>query len=233
MRLTPSGLSAKLQRGSDMQESQAVTPAANRPIYVDLDDVLSETIGPLIALLERHFGRSVPLEGVRHFDLGRSFNLSPAELDELMQRIHEPELLASFAPKLGAADTLAHWSRRGHAVSIMTGRPPSTASTSREWLRRHAISHQRLACVDKYGRPDFADSLEPLLQLDALADLGFVLAVEDSGAMAIHLADHCGVPVALIDRPWNRDLGPLPTRTAERIVRCHSWAEVAERFPAP
>ena len=216
-----------------MQESLAVTPAAKRPIYVDLDDVLSETIGPLIALLEEHFGRRVPLEGIRHFDLARSFGLSPPELDELMQRIHEPELLASFVPKLGAAETLAHWSRRGHAVSIMTGRPPSTAATSRAWLRRHGISHQRLACVDKYDRPDFADSKEPLLRLEALPDFGFVLAVEDSGAMAIHLAEHCNVPVALIDRPWNHDLGTVSARAAALIVRCHSWAEVAERFPSP
>jgi uncharacterized HAD superfamily protein len=216
-----------------MPKSQAVAAAASRPIYVDLDDVLSETIEPLIALLDEHFGRSVSLEQVRDFDLTRSFGLEPEELDELLQRAHEPEQLASFVPKPGAAQTLAAWTRRGHGVSIMTGRPPKTAAASRQWLRRHAMPHERFACVDKYGRPDLGTSQEPCLGLDRLGDFGFVLAVEDSAAMALHLAEHCRVTVALIDRPWNRDLGAPPRRISQHIVRCHGWSEVAERFPAP
>lgn len=233
MRLTRHSASANLQRGDEMSESQTETTRGKGPIYVDLDDVLAETIEPLIALLERHFGRSVPVEDVREFDLGVSFGLSPSELDELMQHIHQPDELAGFAPKPGAADTLAAWTRRGHAISVMTGRPPSTASISREWLERHAMPHANLACVDKYGRPDFVASQEPLLRLDALGEFGFVLAVEDSAEMATHLAAQCGVPVALIDRPWNRELGPLANDTAKRIVRCRGWAEVAERFASP
>lgn len=204
-----------------------------RAIYVDLDDVLSETIEPLICLVEERFGRRVALETLREFDLGRAFGLVGSQLDELMRLAHEPECLAGFAPKPGAADTLGHWRASGYDVSIMTGRPPSTARSSREWLHRHDMAHTRLACVDKYGRDDFADASEPLVELEALVEFGFVLAVEDSAEMAMHLALHCEITVALIDRPWNRELGPLPRDAAQRIVRCGDWSEVAEHFATP
>ena len=66
-----------------------------------------------------------------------------------------------------------------------------------------------------------------------LAGLGFALAVEDSLEMAALLAERCGVPVALMDRPWNRDLSGLGPAARAGIVRCHGWAELAEPFPRP
>jgi len=45
--------------------------------------------------------------------------------------------------------------------------------------------------------------------------------------------EHCGVAVALMDRPWNRDLAHLPQETVSAIVRCLDWREVAERFASP
>jgi uncharacterized HAD superfamily protein len=202
-------------------------------IYVDLDDVLSHTIEPLVELLEKHFGRRVEVEAVEDFDLGRSFGLDACEIEEFMRRVHTPELLASLRPKPGAARALGGWLEQGYEVCVMTGRPPSTAGASRDWLKHHRIPHTSLACVDKYGRPDPAGRSEPALALDALPGLGFALAIEDSLEMAVHLAQRCGVAVALLDRPWNRDLSRLSEATAHRIVRCRDWAEIAARFPAP
>jgi uncharacterized HAD superfamily protein len=207
--------------------------AAGGHIYVDFDDVLSHTIEPLVELLEERFGRRVPVDAVEHFDLGRAFGLATTELEEFMRLVHTPELLAGLEPREGAARTLAGWTARGCRISVMTGRPPGTAEASRAWLRRHRMPHERLACVDKYGRPAAEASDEPCLELSALADFDFALAVEDSAEMAVHLAEQHAVPVALIDRPWNRTLPSANAEAVQRIVRCESWAEVAARFPAP
>ena len=45
--------------------------------------------------------------------------------------------------------------------------------------------------------------------------------------------EHCGVAVALMDRPWNRDLAQLSHETASAITRYLDWREVAERFASP
>ena len=201
--------------------------------YTIGDDVLSQTIRGLIALLEREHGRRIREEDVRHFDLGRSFGLGPGELEAFMRRAHEPERLAALEPSPGAAAALASWSDGGHEIFVMTGRPPSAEPASRRWLQRHGMPHARLACVDKYGREDWHASNGSALPLDALDSLGFSLAVEDSLDMAVHLVERCGLPVVLIDRPWNRDVAALPPATRARIVRCASWRELLRSFPEP
>jgi uncharacterized HAD superfamily protein len=202
-------------------------------IYVDLDDVLAQTIHALVALLERHFARRVEIEEVVHFDLGRSFGLAPDELAEFMRLVHQPQVLGALEPTPGAAPALASWIERGYAVAVMTGRPPSAEPASRRWLRQHRIPHTSFDCIDKYARPDWAGPAGRALPLEALAGLGFALAVEDSLEMATLLAERWGVPVALMDRPWNRDLSGLGPAARAAIVRCHGWAELAERFPNP
>jgi len=202
-------------------------------VYVDLDDVLSQTIRGLIALLEREHGRRVHEEDIRDFDLGRSFRLAPAELDAFMCSAHRPEELGALEPSPGAAAALERWTAHGHEVFVMTGRPPASEATSRRWLEAHGMSHAHLASVDKYGRGDQDRSTVVPLTLDALERFDFSLAVEDSLDMAIHLAESCRVPVALIDRPWNRDLAGLSERSLGLIVRCSSWEELLRRFPEP
>lgn len=207
--------------------------APGRTIYVDLDDVLSLTIGPLADLLEARHGRRVAIDDVVDFDLGRSFGLGHQELDDFMRLAHEPEHLAALDPAPGAAEALTHWSERGYRVEVMTGRPPSAAPISRDWLARHAIPHARLACVDKYAREDWHEADEPALPFAELGARGFALAVEDSLEVAVELVSRWRIPVALMDRPWNRDTSSLAPEIAVRLVRCRSWSEVTARFPAP
>jgi uncharacterized HAD superfamily protein len=202
-------------------------------IYVDLDDVLSHTIEQLSQLLEREFGRRVEPEAVMHFDLSRSFGLSPAELEAFFAAVHRPEALAALAPRAGAARALRAWTQRGYEVSVVSGRPPSTAADSRAWLDRHGIPHAHFACVDKYGRADPGAGTPEALRLADLTLFGFALAVEDSLEVASHLALACRVPVVLMDRPWNRDVSGVDPAAAACMVRCRDWLEIAARFPTP
>lgn len=202
-------------------------------IYVDLDDVLSHTIEPILELVERRHGRRIAVDQVHHFDLGRSLGLLPDELTQLMQELHRPEVLECFAPRPGAAPTLAGWIERGYAVAVVSGRPPSSAEPSRRWLERHAIPHTSFTCVDKYARPDWNGDGARGPALEELADHAFVLAVEDSLEVAARLVGEWRLPVALFDRPWNRDTAGIEREALRGMVRCHDWAEVAQRFPAP
>ncbi len=207
-------------------------------IYVDLDDVLARTIRGLTALLERRTGRRVPEDDVEHFDLARSFGLDGEEFVAFMRHAHQPEELAALEPSPGGARALTRWLEAGFGVCVMTGRPAFTASVSRRWLERHEIPYTDFACVDKYTGREWAGATavsgeEPALALGSLAGFGFRFAVEDSLAMAVHLVEDCGIPVALMDRPWNRDLTGVRPETAASLVRCRDWSEVAERFPVP
>ncbi len=203
---------------------------ASRRIYVDFDDVLCETTRAFVGIVERHFGRHVPFEALHSFDLRESFGLEADEYAELMRLVHTPEALSGFAPRAGALGALEGWTEAGYEIAVMTGRPPSSHESSYAWLSTHGMPHASLSFVDKYDRPDPNPGGVPVVALEELGRHEFALAVEDSPETAAFLARELGVPVALLDRPWNR--GAL-VGASERIVRCNGWSEVVAEFPRP
>jgi len=204
-------------------------------IYVDLDDVLAQTGRMFLGLLTREFGRSVAFEEIRSYHLGDSFRLAPAELDEFMRLAHEPEALDSVRPMPGAAEALADWRRRGYEVFVVTGRPPATRQDTLGWLERHTMAYAEFHFLDKYS--EFYSGQQGTsagtLCLADLPGLDFSLAVEDFPGAAEHLARTVRVPVALFDRPWNREVEELGDNEGAPLVRCRGWADIGRRFPAP
>ncbi len=190
------------------------------PIYVDVDDVLSETCRGFLALLQREFDRTVAFEDVRHFDLTRSFSMDREELDRFMERAHEPEILAAMEPMDGAAVTLRSWQDAGWEIEIVTGRPPRTRASTREWLQRQGMPYTRLTFVDKYGLSDVHPGFREAVPLEEFSQRRFALAVEDSAATAAFLAERAIAPVVLIDKPWNQDLD------SPAVKRVSGWAEL-------
>ena len=199
-------------------------------IYVDIDDVLSRTVERLIDLLETMHARRVHLEEVRHFDLEKSFDLDEAEIRAFMDRAHTDAEIEAIEPAHGAAEVLADWAEAGHSIRLVTGRPPITNRASRRWLERHAIAHHEIHHLDKWGRPTWNEHGLPAIRFEDLHDFGFAFAVEDSLDTAVRLVEALDVPVALMDRPWNRDLAGLSRGTRERLVRCRNWEDVARFF---
>ena len=199
-------------------------------IYVDFDDVLSETGRAFVTVLEREFGRTVAFEDIVSFDLGRSLDLNPDELAEFFVAAHRDEVLDRVEPMAGALEVLNSWVRGGYEISIVTGRPPSTEEASRRWLDRHRVPFHSLTFVDKYPRDihpgaGVSETTEPV-SLETLAARRFSFAVEDSMKMARFLAETVGVEVCLIDRPWNRELVGV-----EGVSRCLNWRQVRGLFP--
>jgi len=197
-----------------------------------MDDVLCDTAEQLLILLSEVFDKQVAFEDIRCFDLGVSFGLSPDELRRFLQLAHRPESLDRYSLRPVAAGVLSRWREAGNEVWVVTGRPPSAYEATRSWLARWGVPHDRLLFVDKYGHyarlGDAGGGLRPA-GMNELAELGFCLAVEDSGDMAQHLACETGVPVVLMDRPWNRDVSEI----AGQLTRCGDWREVAACFDLP
>lgn len=193
----------------------------NQPkkIYVDVDDVVSETTETYIRIVEEEFGKTVAFDALTTFDLRVSFQLTDNEFHYFFDRVHMPEILLSYAPVAGAVETLARWKDQGHCIEIVTGRPTSAGEPTLEWLTVHNIPYDRFLMVDKYNRP----GNDPAVAVSKaeLAGRSYDLAVEDSGEMAMFLAGEMGVLTALKDRPWNRS---CPSH--ERVLRCLSWDDI-------
>jgi uncharacterized HAD superfamily protein len=201
-----------------------------RRIYVDIDDVLSETIARLVDLLEDIHDRRVDPSQVQHFNLSKSFGLDSDEIESFMQRAHDDDIIESIAPTPGASDVLSRWQAAGHRITLVTGRPPKTNAASRRWLDSHDLSHEALHHLDKWNRPSWNLTGLPAIAFDDLPDFGFEFAVEDHLDTAVRLIEEFEIPVALMDRPWNRAIGPVSRKTRASLVRCANWEQIAEVF---
>jgi uncharacterized HAD superfamily protein len=205
---------------------------SGRRIYVDIDDVLAETIECLLDLLEEMHDRRVVLSDVEHFDLTKSFGLDQEGIDRFMTRAHDDDIIESIVPMAGAAKVLSNWDAQGHRVTLVTGRPPTTNAASARWLETHGFRHDALHHLDKWSRPGWNRDGLPEIAFEDLTAFDFDFAVEDSLDTAVRLVEEFEIPVALMDRPWNRELDSVSKGTRASLVRCVDWTDVDREFGA-
>ena len=191
-------------------------------IYVDYDDCLCETAKAFTGIASRLFGKNVPYEEVRFFNLQDSFKLYDEEYEQLMKEGHLPEVLLSYEETPGAADTINGWIDSGHEVYIITGRPYSSYEPSRRWLDEHGMERAKLYCLNKYGRDSFIKNSDFNLELEDYYKMTFDYAVEDSPA-AFKFFEHMpNLKVMVFDRPWNKEC-VFPN---DRYIRCFNWEDI-------
>ena len=191
-------------------------------IYVDFDDCLCETARYFSGLAMEMFGKDVPYEGIRFFELDKSFGLNDAQFEQLMIRGHQPEVLLSYKETPGASSVINEWISCGHDVSIITGRPFSAYEPSREWLDEHGLQKARLFCLNKYGRDSFIKNSRFNLELDDYYKMKFDFAVEDSPKAFKFFDRFPDLRILVFDRPWNRD-SVFPN---EKYTRCYDWESI-------
>ena len=196
------------------------------PIYVDFDDVLSDTTSAFLNILKLEFGKTVNFEDIISFDLKVSFHLTDSEYEHFFQRVHQADVITAFSPMEGAIGAVQDWAGRGYQVAIITGRLTSAYEASLDWLAKHKVPYDSFTMVDKYSRGNSDSKIA--ISMQELSEMRFCLAIEDSAAMAQHLSQKMNIPVALIDRPWNRRI-----HMNHNIKRYTSWFDIRQDFENP
>ena len=191
-------------------------------IYVDFDDCLCETARAFSKLGMEMFGRNVPYEDIRFFELDKSFRLNDEQFEQFMIRGHQPDVLLSYEETPGASSVINEWLSCGHDVSVITGRPFSAYEPSREWLDRHGLQHVKLYCLNKYGRDRFIKNSDFSLEPEDYYRMKFDLAVEDSPKAFPFFTHLPSLRVLVFDRPWNWDC----TFPNENYTRVFSWESI-------
>ena len=193
-------------------------------IYVDFDDCLCETAQHFSMLVENLFGKNVPYEKIRYFDLQKSFSLTDEQYEKMMIEGHTPDVLLSYEETPGAIETVNDWVDSGHNVTIITGRPYSAYEASREWLDIHGLKRVKLYCLNKYGRDSFIKNSDFNLELDDYYKMLFDVAVEDSPKAFPFFKHLPELKVLVVDRPWNQEC-EFPT---DNYTRCFDWKTIRD-----
>ncbi len=191
-------------------------------IYVDFDDCLCETARAFTGIADRLFGKKVPYDKVRFFNLQDSFELTDEEYEQLMIEGHKPEVLLAYEETPGASEVLNEWLDKGYEISVITGRPASAYEASRSWLDEHGLKRVPLYCLNKYGRDSFIKDSEFNLELEDYYRMNFDYAIEDS-PVAFKFFDHLPkLQVMIYERPWNKEY-ELP---GDNYFRCANWNDI-------
>lgn len=188
-------------------------------IYIDFDDCLCETARTFTKIASEQFGKRVPYEEIRFFDLRESFKFTDEEYDKFMTEGHRPENLLSIEETPGASAVINEWIDKGHEVCIITGRPFSTADASRKWLDDHNLKRVKLFFLDKYGRDEFYKKGESNLSLEEFYKMDFDYAIEDSPHAFKFFDKFSKLKVMVFSRPWNTEC-ELP---GKNYTRCTDW----------
>jgi uncharacterized HAD superfamily protein len=199
-------------------------------VYIDLDDVLSQSALGYIKVFREHFGRTVRFEDIHSFDLSKSFGLTALEHRRFLELIHDPAVLMEFAPMPGAREVLERWSAAGVVISVVTGRPSTAFDVTRAWLTANAMPFNSLLFVRKYPQNPLDPHAHPTASLRSLLRVPFNLAIEDNAKVATFLIRHLGIPVFLLERPWNPAKRALSPETRSLLVRCRSWLDIDSIF---
>ncbi|MCR5605143.1 MAG: 2-dehydropantoate 2-reductase [Lachnospiraceae bacterium] len=195
-------------------------------IYIDFDDCLCETARHFSVLVQELFGKNVPYENIRYFNLQKSFSLTDEQYEEMMIKAHRPEVLLKYEGTPGAVDTVNSWVEKGYDVSVITGRPYSAYEPSREWLDSHGLESVRLYCLNKYGRDSFIKKSDFSLELEDYHKMHFDYAIEDSPS-AFRFFEHLPeLKVMVYNRPWNTEC-KLP---GENYIRCTDWEMIRKHI---
>ena len=197
-------------------------------VYVDVDDVLCRTAQVAVETVRDLFGISRTFDQLHSFNLDEAFGLSPEQLDILLTHLNSAAGLRHIPPRSGATACLLTWSQVAE-ICVVTGRSPKNWRATRDWLKSEEVACDRLLFANKYDRFDAADlaSGADIVSNEDLLSLDFAFAVEDSASYSRSLAG-LGIPVLLMDRPWNRDREPGDqlADNAAAIIRCAGWPAV-------
>ena len=194
-------------------------------IYVDFDDCICETARAFSKYAEELFGKNVPYEKIRYFNLQKSFSLTDEQYDQMMIKGHEPEKILSYEETPGACDVIKGWIESGYNVYVITGRPFSVYKESRIWLDERGLDKAQLFSLDKYGRDNFLKGSKFNLTLEDYYKMNFDYAVEDS-PLAFKFFNHLpNLKVLVYDRPWNQGCD-FP---GKNFFRCTDWKSIAEK----
>ena len=185
-------------------------------IGVDIDDVIVETLPAYIRAFEARFGRRVALAHAHWDPFAFHPDIPAADRLAFFEELRGSRFMFTRPVHPEAPPAVRALQEAGHTLIVVSGRPQTHLAETEAMLERIGIRACFAEIVHRDGQtiPDYKRQAARERRLDLL--------VEDEFPAARAVAE-TGVPVLLMDRPWNQ--GDLPAR----VLRVASWPEVLAR----
>ncbi|MBO8129188.1 MAG: hypothetical protein H0Z39_08330 [Peptococcaceae bacterium] len=178
-----------------------------KSIAIDIDGVIADSLPALLEELNAYFGHNLTADDVTTYDICRVYGINKNQLAQFLAD-KERLLIGKPAPVSGAKEYAAKL-RKLAKVILITARSEKYRQDTESWLKKHGIVYDELIMLGHRGK------IQTCREQDAAA------IVEDNPDTAREAAE-AGIPVVLVDAPYNRNVEhPL-------IRRAATWPEIYE-----
>ena len=169
-------------------------------VGIDIDGVLADSVPSFLALLNLMFGRQWTPADIVTYRFEDALHISEDDAVHFWKLFARQGGWSRIRPIKGAVEFTTRLAKK-HAIILVTGRPRHYVEIeTKAWLRQHKIAYDELI---------FVGNDEDKLQASRGAGFRLDLLIEDSYEYGKPLAD-AGIPVLLIDYPWNRNIPAHP-----------------------
>ncbi len=188
-----------------------------RTIGVDFDDVLHDFNNSFHAYHNKKYGTSVKRQDMVHYDFEKIWGCTRDEAIAKVHQFYRTSEHDDTMPLEGSQEVIRLLSLK-YNLHIITSRLEEIKGLTLAWLERHfSGAFSSVEFTNHYGSSSGAKRTKVAI----CAQLSVDLMIEDSLEHA-HAISACGIPVVLIDCPWNQ--GALPAN----VYRVASWKEIGE-----
>ncbi len=168
-------------------------------IGIDIDGVLADSVPSFLQLLNLLHGKQWTPADITTYRFEDALGINEDDAAHFWKLFARQGGWSRIKPVRGAVEFTARLAKK-HAIILITGRPRHYVEIeTKAWLRQHKIAYDELIFIDRLNK----------LQASQQAGRRLDLFIEDSYEYGRPLAD-AGIPLLLIDYPWNRDIAPHP-----------------------
>jgi len=184
----------------------------------DLDDVILNFMESFRVFHNENYGTSHELEDYTDFHLENIIdNCTGEEMRNRIDIFYNSHEHKNAEPIHGALEVLKKLSEK-YELIIITAKPEELREQTISWLDTHL--------PNIFSEVVFTNHFQGAGQKRSKGDVCLELGIEAFVDDAIHNAENvasAGVPVLLLDAPWNRKF-----EETEYIKRVHNWEEIEQ-----
>lgn len=171
---------------------------------IDIDGTVTDP-ATFIPHLNRHFNKNLTLDDIVEYDLTQVLGISHQTFSDWMS-VHEPSIYEQADIAADARNILHDW-KKHHKLYYISARPAHVHDITTRWFKSFDVPYDHIELLGKHDK------------LNTVKKFGLDIFFEDKHDNACQIAEECGIPVILMDTPYNQLSIP------ENVYRACNWRQ--------
>ncbi|WP_096188389.1 hypothetical protein [Evansella halocellulosilytica] len=157
---------------------------------IDIDGTVTAP-STFIPYLNEHFKKNLTIDDITEYELSSALGISKEEFDKWM-KIHESNIYKRAELAVGVHPVLSEW-KNEHDLYYISARPSDFHELTRNWFIQYELPYDHIELIGTHDK------------ISAVKKHGVHIFFEDKHDNACSIAEACGIPVILMDTPYNQE----------------------------